>query len=108
MSKISQFTKNTLSGQWKNSGLSLLSIVGNQIVRNDLGKYEIVMFQSIAEGQSWNKNTLNTTAEVLLKASQIGKTFGAFPKPYRSLKKNSSLINKDCIYAVYADDIGLV
>ncbi|AWV99206.1 hypothetical protein [Arcticibacterium luteifluviistationis] len=107
--KIEQYTKQNSSDSWTLSATAVYSQNANKIIRTDAGVSKVILFANPTEGLSWNQNELNTLEEKTVNVAAIKENFNSFSNTVQVVeRKDSSLISKDYIYAVYANDIGLI
>lgn len=107
--KIEQFRKPFSSGNYTLTATALYTKTANKIIRTDKGLAKIILFSNPSEGLSWDENELNALAENTLNISKVKESFNTYNNTIQVVeRKDSSLISKDCIYAIYADEIGLV
>ncbi|WP_341226978.1 hypothetical protein [uncultured Arcticibacterium sp.] len=107
--KIEQFTKTNSSSTYALNATALLTKSANKIIRTDDGIARVILFSNPIEGLSWDENELNTLGEKIVNVTELKESFGTYNNTFQIIeRKDSSLISKDCIYSVYADETGLI
>lgn len=107
--KIEQYTRANQKDSWALQATAVYTLNANKLIRTDGGISKVILFTNPSEGMSWNENELNNLAEKTLFTEELKSNFQGFSNTVQVVeRKDSSLISKDCIYSVYADQIGLV
>lgn len=107
--KVELFTKKEPQEGWLFDAVGSISVNENRLLRNEAGISKVIQFVPMSDGLIWNQNAFNTSSESTVSTSRKGEPFSRFQNTIWVIEKqDSSLISKDCIYAVYGEGLGLV
>ena len=107
--KTEIFRRNDATSNWQFIKVDGIKKENGNIIRTSDGRSDVILKTDLNNGDSWDKNTLNTSEAVKLVALDKREPFNAFPFALKVIEKlDSSLIHKNAIYTIYADGIGPV
>ncbi|WP_304234755.1 hypothetical protein [Jiulongibacter sediminis] len=107
--KIEVFKRNDATTSWQFFKVAGIKKENGKIVKTTDGRSEIVLKTGLNNGDSWDKNNLNTSEISNLMVEEKREPYDAFPFTLKVVEKlDSSLIHKNAVYSIYADGIGPV